>query len=983
MIDALFEAVREAASRSAWSRGVELARGDAVQGECGDGEEIALRIATRGGLTSFRVTFYPRDAAWECECASTEDPCDHVAAAIIALRRARQAGEDLPRPSAAGGRVGYRLSRESDGGLSLERCVIGEGTEHPLTTTLSAIASQRVDGPAFVATRADLAVESALGSRLRGLLPREIMPRLLEALSACPDVRLDGEPVRASSSRVFPVGRLEDQGDGFRLSIVRDPDVTETFSNGVVLCTDTLRALAGPVLSGAEIEQLSRGRTIAPDDVAELVTETLPSLAKRIPLEIRTDRLPNVVAERPRIRIETKRAGDALEVFATLVYGDPPIARVDAGRLVPQGGPIPQRDETAERRLLQSLQSELELLPGRRIRLPAHEAVDFTCRLESFRGEVRGEDHRQFFLAPPIDVRVELREDAFDVVFESEPGAPPVAATPGATSGMPAARSVDAEAVLRAWREGTSLVPLRGGGFAPLPLDWLERYGQRVADLLSARGDDGALPRCALPDLARLCEALEQPPPASFAALESLVHDFAGLPEAPLPSDLRATLRGYQRRGVDWLAFLREAGLGALLADDMGLGKTLQALCAARGRTLVVAPTSVVHNWVNEIRRFRPQLRHAVYHGPDRRLEADADVTLTTYAILRLDADVLARESWDTVVLDETQNIKNPDSQAARAAYRLDARFRLALSGTPVENRLEELWSQFHFLNPGLLGGRGDFRDRYAKPIAEGNDDALAHLRERIRPFVLRRRKREVASELPPRTDVVLRCELSESERQVYDAILAATRRQVVERLHAGGSVLAVLEALLRLRQASCHAGLVPGQEARSSSKIELLLDTIDEIVAEGHKALVFSQWTQLLDRVEPHLASADVRFARLDGATRDRGAVVQQFQDAAGPPILLISLKAGGTGLNLTAADHVFLLDPWWNPAVEDQAADRAHRIGQDRPVLVHRLVARDTVEERILELQERKRSLSEAALGAAGDGASLTRDDLMALLQ
>jgi SNF2 family DNA or RNA helicase len=308
-------------------------------------------------------------------------------------------------------------------------------------------------------------------------------------------------------------------------------------------------------------------------------------------------------------------------------------------------------------------------------------------------------------------------------------------------------------------------------------------------------------------------------------------------------------------------------------------------------------------------------------------------------------------------------------------------KFKLSLSGTPVENRLEELWSQMHFSNRGLLGGRSDFKERHAGPIESGHEGAAARLREKIRPFVLRRLKREVAPELPPRTERVLTVELDEKERAVYDAVRAATLSDVVKRLSEGGSVLAALEALLRLRQASCHSALVPGQVANGSSKIEALVEALSDASADGHKALVFSQWTSLLDLIEPHLRTAGITFNRLDGSTVDRGAVVNAFQAEGGPSVMLLSLKAGGTGLNLTAADHVFLMDPWWNPAVEDQAADRTHRIGQDKPVFVYRLVAKDTVEERILVLQDKKRAVAEAALGQAGQAAAITRDDLLAL--
>jgi SNF2 family DNA or RNA helicase len=525
-------------------------------------------------------------------------------------------------------------------------------------------------------------------------------------------------------------------------------------------------------------------------------------------------------------------------------------------------------------------------------------------------------------------------------------------------------------------------VPLLEGGYAPLPAAVLARVGDLLSDLLAAKRDDDSLPTCALPDLARLCEALNAPPPPSFSRLRELTGDFSGIEAATLPADLNAQLRDYQHDGVNWLGFLSKANLGGLLADDMGLGKTLQALCALGSPCLVVAPASVLHNWAAEIERFRPGLKVSTYHGPNRVIDEKADVTLTTYAILRLDDEILAAREWDTVVLDEAQNIKNADSQVARASFALKARFRMTLTGTPVENRLDELWSQFHFANPGLLGGRHDFQERYVKRIAEGDLSTLDHLRRRIKPFMLRRLKKDVARELPPRTDVVVHCTLNERERELYDAILAATRKEVVDQLASGGNVLAALEALLRLRQASCHAGLLPGQTADSSSKLELLLDLLDKVLAEDHKALVFSQWTSLLDRVEPLLKAAGIGFLRLDGTTRDRGGVVSQFQNEAEPRVMLVSLKAGGTGLNLTAADNVFLLDPWWNPAVEDQAADRAHRIGQERPVLVHRLVAEDTVEQRMLALQEKKRALANAATHGAEAAFGLTRQDLLALI-
>ena len=536
--------------------------------------------------------------------------------------------------------------------------------------------------------------------------------------------------------------------------------------------------------------------------------------------------------------------------------------------------------------------------------------------------------------------------------------------------------------VLPEWRRGAPTIEVKRGLLAALPVDWLARYGPILERLHAARDQAGKIQRWGRPVAASLCLALKAVPPPELAGLAALVDDFAGIPSAPLPSGLKVKLRDYQRRGVDWLCLLRDAELGALLADDMGLGKTVQTICVLRHRTLIVAPTSTLSNWVAEIRKFRPRLKVSLYHGQNRRLDPKAEVIVTSYTLLRNDKDKLCKHEWDIVVLDEAQAIKEARTVTAGAAFALKARWRLALSGTPVENRLTELWSICHFLNPGLLGAGKDFIAGYSRPIEAGSAAELAELQAKIRPFVLRRRKSEVARELPPRTDIVLTCQLDEHEREVYDALRAAAHDDVTKHLKAGGDVIAALELLLRLRQAACHVGLVPGQTAARSSKVDLLLEHIVDVTANGHRVLVFSQWTSLLDKLEPALAAHRIEFIRLDGKTQDRQAVVTRFQAANGPPVMLLSLKAGGVGLNLTTADYVYLLDPWWNPAAEDQAADRTHRIGQERPVFVHRLVAEDTVEERILALHQRKRELAVTAVDGS-QTPNLTREDLLELLR
>jgi superfamily II DNA or RNA helicase len=470
--------------------------------------------------------------------------------------------------------------------------------------------------------------------------------------------------------------------------------------------------------------------------------------------------------------------------------------------------------------------------------------------------------------------------------------------------------------------------------------------------------------------------------------------------EPDMPLGLNATLRPYQRLGLAWLQFLQALGAGGILADDMGLGKTITTLAFLQRRkelegpapTLVVCPTSVATNWVREAARFTPELRVTLLHGPARaRAEAEiaaCDVAVTTYALLRRDVDVLAAIPLRCAVLDEAQNIKNADSATARAARRLDASMRLALSGTPIENRLRELWSLATFANPGVLGTSSAFEKRFEKPIAADRKSPVAdELRAIIRPFLLRRTKDEVLRELPPKTEVDRVVTLRPSDKRMYDALAHTLRTSVARDIEKreGLSGLAVFTALMRLRQMACDPRLVDPRLDRAdsmSAKREAFLELVRELVAEGRRALVFSQFVELLTLWRRDLDAEGIAYEYLDGGTTKRDAVVARFQEG-GAPLFLISLKAGGAGLNLTAADTVILCDPWWNPAVEDQATDRAYRIGQDKPVTVVRLVAQGTIEEKILSLKAKKRALTRAVIGADATAlAGLSEDDVRLLL-
>ena len=626
--------------------------------------------------------------------------------------------------------------------------------------------------------------------------------------------------------------------------------------------------------------------------------------------------------------------------------------------------------------------------------------------------------------------------------------------------------------LLAAAKSGNPMVLLGDGAMGLLPMEWLESNG-----LLTEMGQDGddhlRFHRSQAAMLAAMLDAetLEKAD-ANFSRIRDAVDGFDGImPEEP-PASFNGHLRPYQKDGVGWMRFLRNTHLGGILADDMGLGKTVQVLAMLTARaeemriaaevsaadgspnpvprkpSLIVAPRSVIFNWIDEAAKFAPGLKVLCYTGADRADSRDDgfsgyDIVVTTYGLMRRDIASLERIGLDCVILDEAQAIKNPQSQSAKAARAIKADHRLALTGTPVENHLGDLWSLFEFLNPGMLGSQTRFgrlirsmssiadvsaedsaeggaapavgteesddamlafaegdaavRGARARPAAKAAPAALARVAKAIRPFILRRNKEQVLSDLPPKTEQTLRCVMGAEQQRAYDELKAWYRTQLSTRLDSeGGSSVSsnnafmVLEALLRLRQAACHPALITGSDPNSpSAKLDELETRLEEIMEEGSKALVFSQFTSFLAIIQKRLEARGIRTCMLDGSTRNRKDVVAQFQNDPEIPVFLISLKAGGVGLNLTSAEYVFLTDPWWNPAVEAQAIDRAHRIGQTRPVFAYRMICEGTVEQRILELQDEKRRLANAVIGAGLDTAgggllqSLSKDELLSLFR
>jgi superfamily II DNA or RNA helicase len=800
------------------------------------------------------------------------------------------------------------------------------------------------------------------------------------------DLRNPAQAVELVAGR--PELVLSSDVSGFRLSVSH---VAE--GPGVFLEIETPGRWRVVVVDEKAIEAaaiVSNGGVVIPKSARARVAALARLQAPALPLRIETEEIDDVAATAgdPSPVLRLSPAGEGLKVLLLVrpAGADGPSFLPGQGGVVVNAGPgRVRRDLEAERRLARALAAacpslggdgpewvfddiagSLELLAELRA-LPAPPAMEWPegerlafkgeASFKRFKASVKGGES-WFALDGSVEVDEGLVLDLKDLLARME-------------------------------RMQGRFVALDDGGFIAL-----DRQFRLELERLSRYGDGLKIPAAAGVGLRDwLDSAASVKADARWKAFVRRI-DEAERAEPKLPAGFLAELRDYQREGFVWMSRLAGWGAGALLADDMGLGKTVQAIAvmvgkAAAGPILVVAPTSVCGGWIGEIERFAPALRPIRLAETGDRAEAigalaAGDVLIASYGLLAREQERLAAVTWAMAVLDEAQSIKNADTRRAEASRRLDAGFRLALTGTPVENDLDELWSLFAFVNPGLLGGRDRFAKRFAAPIARDNDpQAKAALRALVRPFLLRRTKAQVLAELPPRTEQTLMVEQAAEERAFYEAL----RQRALERLDAVGperTRIHILAEITRLRQACCHPALAAPECDIGSAKLETFLDLVDNLREGRHRALVFSQFVGHLSKARAALDARGVTYQYLDGATpaAEREKRVAAFQSGAGE-LFLISLKAGGFGLNLTAADFVIHLDPWWNPAVEAQASDRAHRIGQQRPVTIYRLIVKDSIEERIVALHRHKRDLADALLEGADASGRLSEEDLLDLIR
>ncbi len=908
--------------------------------------------------------------------------------------------EALPKPL----EFEYRMTVRS-ASIAVTPVLAGSRSAVPISEALGAFNMVSIDErPLFRALARNMNRGQATTAELRGEDAAEVLEMLsdrrvllepasmeLRFANEALKPRIELDPANGDSLRVRVVFYLESNKRRFALSSGAWFEGTPGWQ------IDTTEGVARPVselVTPAWLQRLYRSPAIVQshEDLPTLLGESIPRVAAMLGADLPDlSSVADLVDQKP--RFELKANGDLIDARVRLYvrYEDqefdvPPDDFPSPLAFLPpksgKGRPrVVRRDVGAEMAGVQALLSQnFEVSEsGDELVASGDDAIAFWT---NGIGELP-EDWDRF-----------VPDDLVDVTIRDESVTPQMRVSSGVDwlnldMKFESGGAVVREEELRACLEhGRRLVQLEDGSYAPIDPEQVGDVLTRMAEIYATAGMKDKLP---LSQAGRVQDLLKMVDNAKVSAsaksLFAKIEDIDEIPNIPKPRTLKADLRPYQKDGFSWLVFLHELNSGGILADDMGLGKTVQAIALLlwakskykRKLNLVVAPTSVVPNWEREISKFAPGLKTVVWQGPNRSQRAaeleKADVMITSYALLRRDEELLQALDLRYVILDEAQHIKNPMSQTARSAKKLSSERRLALTGTPIENRLSELWSIFDFVSPGLLGQLKAFEERIARPIDRGDMETAQRLRATIKPFIMRRLKRDVAADLPDKIEQEMIVPLAEEQAKLYKQILGQVRKSVLSEVEKNGvskAQIQILVALTRLRQVACDPRLMKlpdtDFDADDSGKLGALREIIDEAVDGNHRVLVFSQFVSMLNHIRAALDTDGVQYEYLDGSTKDRIERVDRFNEDASIPVFLISLKAGGTGLNLTGADTVVHFDPWWNPAVEDQATDRAHRIGQTKNVNVYKLIAAGTVEEKILELSAKKRALVSNVLSTEG---------------
>jgi superfamily II DNA or RNA helicase len=1010
--DELFQAAQQLARGGAVSELRVLQSGQVVTGVVADAatkRRVYIKHAAANDATI---------AEAECSCGQPS-PCVHVAAVSIAAANNTSSAAAPQRPtsslqratSAAMGpqlqqRLYYLLQATSAGELQLSTWV---GQAPPGSTRLSRGSSSVFvprgnDFPRYVDSEDRQILQLLLAQRTDGpwILRDTPGTTVLNHVIATGRARwqtLDSASLKTGKVRQARLSwqQVENGDQYLQCEVVgeqRDDAVTTFFDLDVATYIDPASKEIGALTLPCPIEQFRRfwnAPPVAPEKVAELNAEieidcaALPKLRTLVaqPHKRRSLKAQLYLAEDPIATLYFVYNG--LPVYSRSLRDDMSDVRIVKDNKLYE---IP-RDREAERRIQQRFDAALEgSSQGREFWLAFMQ--DGVARLQAEGWDVVIDNTFPYRLASAgewyVDADTSRSQEWFDLKLGLVVDGVQINLLPALVDYLQGALGNGEAGVHRIGEQ--LFVQLPDGRYLPVPIDRIKRIAATLVELFDHdalnKQQALSLPATQASRLAQLTSEPEAPVLQSknTALLESVaeLRNFSAIEPLQPPPRFTATLRPYQQEGLGWLQFLRRCHLGGILADDMGLGKTVQTLAhialeKEQGRltrpSLIVAPVSVIGNWQREIQQFAPHLKQLTLHG-SRRKELfgsirNVDVVITAYPLLQLDSEVLTAHEFYLVVMDEAQVIKNPRAKVSQAARALRADHRLCLTGTPMENHLGELWSLVDFLQPGLLGDERDFQRQYRTAIEKNNDrDRALALSRRIAPFVLRRTKDAVAPELPEKTQIIETIALDEKQRDFYDGVRLASHRRVRETIEEKGlarSQITVLDALLKLRQACCDPRLVASaeeqDEAVPSAKMDWLSNALPEMIEEGRRILLFSQFTSMLSLIEAQVRQLGIPYLLLTGETRDRMPLIEKFQSGA-IPLFLISLKAGGTGLNLTAADTVIHYDPWWNPAAEAQATDRAHRIGQHKPVFVYKLIAQGTVEERIVRLQEHKHALA-----------------------